>query len=413
MVLRKDLLVLGALLSVAALLALGLRQIEWVEKSVDTGFSEAARTEPFLAANRFLERFGVATEHSRSVAMLDDLPPTDHVIVMTNTRRTLSAARLEALMGWVSEGGRLILVAIEPDAEEDPGAAPLLEQAGIYMRFLDDDDESAVTESAPANLEDREEDPAITVEEVLNSVLFDSADICLSPAETAVLEGVSGPPQRTEFWHGKALYTNAKPTLAAVNQGGDQLLMLPWDAGSLVALTAAELWENPHIHCHHNAHLLRLLSADRRKLWWLTGTEMKPLHTLIAARWPWVLGILGLWLLLWCWRAAVRERAPQRTVDTERRNVMEHIDGMARFLYQQGRQTALLEHLREQLRIDASDRDAIVAVARTLGETPERIVWALTGELGNNPRDFITAVDILQRLTQSQRTSTNGSRNSP
>ena len=62
---------------------------------------------------------------------------------------------------------------------------------------------------------------------------------------------------------------------------GLQLIATPWGSGSIVAMTSVELWENQHIHCHDNAHLLRTLSGDREKVWWIFDTEMEPLQTII------------------------------------------------------------------------------------------------------------------------------------
>lgn len=402
MPIRRDLLIITALLALVGVLALSLRYVEWVEKAIDTGFSEAAQQDPFLAGSLFLERFGIASERAPSVAMLDQMPAIEDVIIMTNTRRTLSRKRVDALLRWAESGGRLILVAVEADSDQEPGGAPILEQVGVSMSYVDADSNDAFDGIEDFQI-DRPAEVPTTVEEALDAALYVTPESCLEPAELTTVAGDRAAPIAAEFWQDNYLRFEERAILRGSNRDGLQLLMVPWGSGTIVALTSIELWESKHIHCHDNAHLLRTLSADRQKVWWIFDTEMEPLTTIIAQRWPWLVVLAALWLLAWCWHSALRLRAPSAQQAVERRNVMEHIDGIARFHYQQSDQNRLLQHLRRQCPININDPTAIEGAAQDLGESPERIRWALATEISNNTNDFTAAVQLLQRLKIASR----------
>ena len=50
---------------------------EWVEDTQDIGFSEKALRNRYLAAERFLQSFGITVKLVDGLVVLDNLPPVD------------------------------------------------------------------------------------------------------------------------------------------------------------------------------------------------------------------------------------------------------------------------------------------------------------------------------------------------
>lgn len=69
------------------------------------GFRGEARSNHLFAARLFLRRMGIPAERKDS---LDELPPTDGVLLLDTQRYTLSAQKLEEILAWVNNGGHLI-----------------------------------------------------------------------------------------------------------------------------------------------------------------------------------------------------------------------------------------------------------------------------------------------------------------
>jgi len=90
---------------------------ERVETTIDTGYSDEARRNPYLAAKNYLERFQVETETSTEMTVLDRLQFGETLFV-TNGSTVRSQERKDQLLNWVSEGGRLILSVSEQDVTQ-------------------------------------------------------------------------------------------------------------------------------------------------------------------------------------------------------------------------------------------------------------------------------------------------------
>ena len=78
-----------------------------VPARVWVGASGEARLRPFLAAERFAERMGIAAKELRSLPELDALA-AGGVLLLPNQRQSLDRPRMEKLLAWVQAGGHLI-----------------------------------------------------------------------------------------------------------------------------------------------------------------------------------------------------------------------------------------------------------------------------------------------------------------
>lgn len=95
-----------------------LQNFEQRSREVDTGYSNAARRNPFLAAERFLQSLDIPTQSVSGRDLLRELPPPGDTLVV-NALGALNKERRQALHCWMEEGGRLIVEATSP--WEEPG----------------------------------------------------------------------------------------------------------------------------------------------------------------------------------------------------------------------------------------------------------------------------------------------------
>ena len=78
---------------------------------------------------------------------------------------------------------------------------------------------------------------------------------------------------------------------------------------------------------------------------------------------------------------------------------MEHVDGVARFYWQQGRGNRLLTPLRRLVLRGAQPTDDLIAdLAQRCGHSEERVRWALTESPGWDSGGFVKAVRTLYDL---------------
>jgi hypothetical protein len=86
---------------------------EQVETKVWVGPSGAARTNPYLAATRFMQRMGYAVSSIERPRDLDALPHAATLILLAR-RAVVTPERAQSLVAWAAAGGHLI---IEPEAQ--------------------------------------------------------------------------------------------------------------------------------------------------------------------------------------------------------------------------------------------------------------------------------------------------------
>ena len=384
------------LITVAASAALYFS--EWVEKTVDNGYTVAALRQPYLAAELFLAKFSVEVKTEVGLELLDELPPREHTLLIASSRRALSERRSDALLAWAASGGRLILVAQESRKDALTGSGDrLLDELKVRVFELTD------TEALEADtLGDNE------VTRNLTEIVLDTLEGNLLCGTPESLSQVNLPDQEqniTVSFHDRRFlaYDGDLEYSYAENLAGPQLLYLVVGEGAVIVTTTLDLWRNRIIGCLDHAHLLRWLVDDRPILWWLYNTEMPPLYRLIWQRWP-VVVMLGIVLVaLWVWRSGVRITRQSAEQDPARRELMEHVDGVARFLWQQRQADSLLEALRRSVLGSQAGNSAecerlIAGLSARSGVPVERIRWALFGTIGKDTSSLVAVVKQLQTL---------------
>ncbi len=361
---------------------------EWVEIANNDGYSSDAKRNPYLAAERFLSRFGIEIRSRDGLTLLDELPPTSHTLLIASSRRSLSERRVADLRSWVGDGGRLILLASDFwDDDLLSSGDSLVDGLGVQVMQPD------------GNIEQPDLPIASLPEQILESLVNQGS--CGSETSLVRINLADEEQDITAAfgtWSYLA-YDGDFEASAADNALGSQLLYIRVGDGAVVVMTSLGLWNNRQIHCHDHAHLLRWLTDDRPVLWWLFNIEMRALPWLIWERWPIAVSLLFVWLALWIWRGGFRvQRIPAQT-NPARRELMEHVDGVARFYWQQGDSDRLLAPLRRLVLRGVQPTHALVAeLAQRSGHSPQRVRRALTEALGKDSGGFVKAVRTLYDL---------------
>lgn len=375
---------LGALLLVLLVgFAALLYTAEWKEELRNDGFGPEAHRNPYLAAQQFLARLAVDVRQRDGLALLDDLPSTEHLLLLAGSRRSLSERRTNALERWIEGGGRLVLLATESwDEETQSSGDRLLDRLGIRLvSAMDRPDWTMGLEALTETLGEGECRQAGALTRV------DPGD-----GSQALQVGLAR--------HRLLRYDGALAADASLNPLGAQLYRLRLGAGDLVVLTDLGLWRNVRIGCWDNAHLLRLLTADRPTLWWLHNVEVPPLPVAIWQRFPALVLVCLAWLALWVWHSGFRPLPPRAEAPAPRRQLVEQLDGSARFRWQQGLREQLLAPLRRRLAAPDGEAEA-VRLAAASGIPEGQVRWALTAVPANG-QQFLRMVRTLQRLLDAQ-----------
>ncbi|MBX8469770.1 DUF4350 domain-containing protein, partial [Pseudomonas sp. RIT778] len=100
---RRTLWLLGGALIVALLGALGIYlylKATPYQAEVDHGPSPAAQANPYLAAEIFLRERGIDVTHAESLAVLPDIDPRQHTLLMFNDRSKMTPRQVDQVLNW-------------------------------------------------------------------------------------------------------------------------------------------------------------------------------------------------------------------------------------------------------------------------------------------------------------------------
>ncbi|HYQ37600.1 MAG TPA: DUF4350 domain-containing protein [Pseudomonas sp.] len=378
-------LILAALALLAALAFLLSGRLQPQRHSVDLGPAPEARANPWLAAERFLQRRGLSVARTDDLSrFLDDTPGPGHSLLLLGSRLQLSAAQSQRLLDWASAGGHLVVTAqanwSEQRQRSDDLLLDLLQIRRVPSSSLKDDE-------APADLP-QDPWPALT------KLYLENED---APAYFAFdtryhLED-SG--DRAMAWANSAKSTH--------------LLQLAYGDGLVTVLSDGDLWRNARIGEHDHAWLLWYLTQDS-EVTLLLRPARESLTRLLLRHFPEALLSLGLLLGLLLWHYGLRHGPRQADAPPARRQLGEHLRACAEFLCRQQGHGALLARLQAEVRQRARQRHPgferlpVTAQWQLLGRLsrlpPAQIGQAMRppGEQRLGPAQFTRQVVHLQRL---------------
>lgn len=323
---------LGALLLAAAFLFWHwfTTNFERRVQEVDTGWSAAARQNPFLAAERFLAGLGLTVSSVHGRGLLRDLPaPTDTLLV--RGLGPLNGARQQALLAWIEAGGHLVCEAMEAtDADAAPRPTDFLASQGVLLRNdgddTDDDDDAEAAPDAGSDWESEpDDDPASAATKAIGDEWNSGQSLLrVDFGSGYYLEDVES--RALESWH---------------SDGLPRVLRLPLGDGRLTVLADTTFMTNRHIgEADHALFLARLLDPGGRtdgRLWIIYDSAVPDLATLLWRQAPLAIVAGALLILLGLWTLGARLGPLHGEPPRAQRNLLAHLVAAGGFLWRHGR----------------------------------------------------------------------------
>ena len=394
---------------VATLAALFFLSCEKRAIDIPRGYRGEAARNPYLAAQRLLERMGTPVRSVADLSGWRDLPPADATLIIPTARRTLSKARTLELIRWVESGGHLIVVTWQLFDDENRSPDFVLDPLGVrqYQNATEEDaprdDESAPDEPPPlvtklgaADEEDEEQEV-----EVAGAVFPDRnvpLDVEFDPEFRIELDRAAADVRVFEITDANGMH------LATMRKG----------LGLVTAMTDDYFLTQPVIGDWDHAELVyRLAHFNGRTgpVWIAWGDEYPAALTLIW-RHAWMVVTSALLVLgLWLWSASRRFGPLEPEPSLERRELMEHVRAAGRFQWRRGAAPALLAATRAALLERVRERhpgfaalvpaEQAARLAEISGLPRERVLRALAFSTDTDAGRFAQNIRTLEKIRRS------------
>jgi len=374
---RYVLLVLVGLVAVAGVVYLAATRTYWADAKVPLPPKGEALTNPFYAAQRFVDALGARASRDR----LFTPPSSGAVIVLSRWNWNLSTRRREAIERWVESGGRLVVDDTISGSEEFTEWSGLEYQQhekllpppadGHCARFREEQAMPAVPPVVPTHwLCDFDRTTFLSSSrQVQQWALFDP-----TYGRQAI---------RVSVGRGSVTLVNWQPFQYRALFDGDH----PW-----VLVKAAELKRGDEVHFLSEADHPSLLS-----LVWLYGAPVL-----------W-LGLTALGLLLW--RGGIRFGPLAPPEGLLRRSLAEQIRGTGRFAFQhdhgESLHTATVRAVEEAARrrvvgyAALAPRDRVAALAEAGGMPATDLAEALDYHGLRRPSEVRGAISRLETIRRA------------
>ena len=293
-----------------------LTHFERRTQQVTIGASAQARRNPFLAAERFLARLGIPVESRAGRDLLRQPPPTTDTLVV-NGLGPLNAQRRAILRAWLQRGGRMLVEATDL-WDHDTRPDDLLGEFGIRLTKIDQ-----ATGAGPQR------------DQVLGRVAWGGRA-----------------PLTVGFHPGWALAVEGADTALVVQADGHtRLVQKAVGAGLLTVTSDNGFLTNERIGRHDHALFFAQLArpAPGGKVWLLYASSVPWLGALLWAAAPAAIGAAAVLVLVWSWSLGARLGPLSPAPDRRRRDLIEHLDAAAAFLWRHGRASQLVAATQRQV----------------------------------------------------------------
>ena len=324
---RSRILIILVVLAVAALVTIIAQNTYWDEISVPTPLRGEAVTNPFYAAQRFVEELGADSEWRRT---LGDLPD-DAVVVLSNWHWDLIEGRRQQLEQWVSDGGRLVI-----DNTLIGGEEHLETWAGIWRDYPDDEADDETTDDAQQV--EAEDEPNAVPED-------DDGDACgsLQPVNKSGDAQPNGRNLSVCKLDGYSfLATDRDIAWGLTNDDGLQMLRVRVGNGSVTWINAEPFGNRDLTEIDHGELFVAATQLHRGdQVIFISEREHASLLALIWAYGAPVVVLFALMLATLLWRGGLRFGPLAAATEVARRSIAEQIRGTGQFTIRLGGGKAL------------------------------------------------------------------------
>ena len=365
---------------------------ERYSKEIRAEVSPQARRNPYLAAERFLSRLGVASESVSGRERLLQLPAQPGLLLVNNLGPSLPPEREEALLDWVRGGGHLVVIPRkEWDEEQETSGNHLLDRLGVRLLVIALSEEDGNREEETSGATSGE--GAVPV--------------------TLLIPGARQPVE-VDFDRDRILVDGDGHAdwVGSVEELG-YMLQFQLGQGRLTVLSDDHYFTNGAIDQWDHALFLAQLAAGQERAWLLYSSKMPSLLSLLWRAAPQLLVCALVLLLLSLWRMGLRTGPLLGRGVAPRRSLLEHLDAVAGYAWRTDRgqqmssvsQRALEQAWRRRhLILGGMDRKAGCEwIAQRTALTGAEVAAALYGSYAGE-QEFIRMTGLQQRLAGQLRT---------
>lgn len=382
----------GFILAMALLLVLGLLasyvlgKLEPYEDVIEHGPSPEVASSPYLAAEHFLRKQGIAARRAEGLEVLDGLPSEGQTLMLLADRNNMTPRQVERVLQWTANGGHLLFIAERLwDEEEGKSGDLLLDLLGVQQYMSDELDDDESSESEQEN-EESEAYPQLTKlylenEQAPAYIAFDT-DFHLYDAQN-----------RAHVW--------------ANSEAATHLLQLYHGDGLITVLSDPWIWQNRTIDKYDHAWLLWYLSQDSA-VTLLYHADSDGLARLLLRHFPLALLVLALLIIATLWHVGMRHGPMQAPASRARRQLEEHLRGGADFLLRRSGQHSLLKGLQQDInrrarrRHPGFERLAVAEQWQVLGRMTRLPAKDISQAMRPLPPQRLSASDFTRQVAHLQ-----------
>jgi len=308
-------LIIAVIVLFVGLIALNF---EIVEEETSSGYSELARSNEFLACERFLKKlnYDVST-HQRQISFNQVLKSAQSgTIIMRYNAQLETKGTFDELMFWMEKGGHLILElnsSLYPRERET--------KVGLLKEFN-------------LSLDNK------------NIFLEDAKDVT-----TMVQIYRDGEEFETDFVSNYSIGVESEDyTVKVDDENGTHLVEFNVGEGSVTFISDIDIWKNRFIDKYdHAALLVEILGRNPGNIDIITAINMPSLLEIIWFKGKWFCVSMALLLAFYLWSLFEKFGPALALMDTSRRSLIEHLDAAAKFDWRHFRGATLLSSARNDL----------------------------------------------------------------
>ena len=333
-----------------AVLGWGLyASIEFYEETEESGWSRAALQNPYLAAQRFLERSGVEVTEVESLARLDRLGGVG-TLFFSDGNQVQSPRQLRHVLDWLENGGNVIYSANRVEHEDDL----LLAEFGVEVDWSESRDEADERTLAEMMREyNREIERGKSREEASRALNPEPPALTLVRFDepTGTLEAAFD--NDRVLLHSSFDDSDAdaayRPFSWSNSSSGIHMMQFEVGDGLLTLVSDPSIWTSAAIDQHDHAYLLWLLISTDGSFATLRSVVRETLWQILTAQAAPLLFAIALLVLLAVWRAGRRFGRVGSAERAENRALGQHFLSLSMYLWRRHAGDWLLDPLRQRI----------------------------------------------------------------
>ncbi len=354
--------------------------VEVYEESSPTGFSQEARSEPYLAAQMLLETYQINAKLYDDFRLLyssksDSITPSfDDAIILSDAQIALPKSMAKQLLSWVEGGGHLIVALNSNSVDEDFRANSLISELDVGTYWLEDEIDASEGE----------------IETIITNA--DDLDMRVNLESSYRLD----------------LSNNESVFYSAGDEVGATFAQMERGDGLISLLTEVNIWNNYQIDDFDNVELLLALTSTSENVLFFSSKELPHWFSILYDFSPYFIWLGIALILLAMWRAAVRFGPVLKEDKQSFSPFSDHINAAGEYYWRNQQSEQLLQGLRDSVLLafykkrpqlkGAEQAEVLHALSELSGWQESTLQEILYNNHTLNESQFTRLVEALQSL---------------